>query len=117
MPAMLESGSLRGNNRRNNMKRFAIAVLAAAPVVAFAAPESYTIDPYHTYPYFDVMHVGTSLIRGRFDKTSGKMQLDSAAKTASVDLVIEAASFNSGDNDKGARARARDEHLRSPDFF
>jgi polyisoprenoid-binding protein YceI len=45
------------------------------------------------------------------------MTLDTAAKTASVDLLIEAASFNSGDNDRGPRTRARDEHLRSPDFL
>ena len=100
------------------MKRLtAVLAVAAIPLAAAAAPESFTIDPYHSFPYFDVLHLDTSLIRGRFDKTSGKITLDTAAKTASVDLLIEAASFNSGDNERGPRARARDEHLRSPDFF
>ena len=99
------------------MIRLSAAILVALPLAAGAAPESYTIDPYHSFPYFDVMHLDTSLIRGRFDKTSGKMTLDTAAKTGTVDLLIEAASFNSGDNDRGPRPRARDEHLRSPDFF
>ena len=100
------------------MKRLtAVMAAAAIPLAAAAAPESFTIDPYHSFPYFDVLHLDTSRIRGRFDKTSGKITLDTAAKTGSVDLLIEAASFNSGDNDRGPRPRARDEHLRSPDFF
>ena len=99
------------------MNRLSIAVLAALPLCAVAAPESFTIDPYHTFPYVDVLHLNTTLIRGRFDKTTGKMTIDTAAKTGSVDLAIESASWNSGDGDKGARPRARDEHLRSPDFF
>src|SRR2546428_12217662 len=102
----------------NPMKRLtAVMAAAAIPLAAAAAPESFTVDPYHSFPYFDVLHLDTSLIRGRFDKTSGKITLDTAAKAGSVDLLIEAASVNSGDNDRGPRPRARDEHLRSPDFF
>jgi polyisoprenoid-binding protein YceI len=48
---------------------------------------------------------------------SGKITMDSAAKTGSVDLVIETTSISTGDSDKGSRPRSRDEHLRSPDFF
>jgi polyisoprenoid-binding protein YceI len=99
------------------MKTTAFALAAALPLAATAAPESYTIDPYHTFPYAEVTHLGTSVIRTRFDKTAGKMTLDSAAKSGTVELAIESASLNSGDNDKGSRPRARDEHLRSPDFF
>jgi polyisoprenoid-binding protein YceI len=99
------------------MKKSLAAAVAALPLAALAAPESFTIDPYHTFPYVDVMHLDTTMMRGRFDKTSGKMLLDIAARTGSVELVIDAASWSSGDHDKGARIRARDEHLRSPDFF
>jgi len=98
--------------------RMSVAVAASAFALnAVAASESYTIDPYHTYPYFTANHLGFSNMMGRFDRTTGKMQLDAAARTGSVELVIETASLTTGDNDKGARARARDEHLRSPDFF
>ena len=100
------------------MARLAAAlVLAALPFAASAAPESYTLDPYHTYAHFEVNHLGFSNMRGRFDKSSGKFTLDRAAKTGSLDLVIETPSLSTGDNDKGSRPRARDEHLRSPDFF
>ena len=29
-------------------------VLATVPFAAVAAPESYTVDPYHTYPNFTI---------------------------------------------------------------
>jgi polyisoprenoid-binding protein YceI len=100
------------------MSKLAAAVLIAAlPLAAAAAPETYTLDPYHTYAHFEVNHLGFSNMRGRFDKSSGKFTLDKAAKTGSLDLAVETASITTGDNDKGARPRARDEHLRSPDFF
>ena len=100
------------------MSRYTLALLAAVvPFSAFAAPESYTMDPYHTYPHFEVSHLGFSNMRGRFDKTAGKFTIDRAARTGSLDLVVQTASITTGDNDKGARPRSRDEHLRSPDFF
>jgi polyisoprenoid-binding protein YceI len=100
------------------MLRIAIGVAATTLALgATAAPESYTIDPYHTFPYFTVNHLGFSNMMGRFDRTTGKLALDSAAKTGSIELVVETASVTTGDNDKGSRPRARDEHLRSPDFF
>ncbi len=99
------------------MSKLAVALMAALPVVAFAAPESYTMDPYHTYPQFEVDHLGFSKMRGRFDKSAGKFTIDKAAKTGSLELTVQTASLTTGDNDKGNRPRARDEHLRSADFF
>lgn len=100
------------------MLKPALASLAfALPLTAAAAPETYTLDPYHTYPNFNVDHLGYSTIYGRFDKSSGKFTLDKAAKTASLELAVETASINAADNEKGNRQRSRDDHLRSPDFF
>lgn len=84
---------------------------------AAAAPETLTIDSLHTYPYFTVNHLGLTNLIGRFDRTTGKVTLDPAAKTGAIDLVIEAASISTGDSDRGSRPRTRDEHLRTPDFF
>ena len=97
----------------------AIALIAAAlPFSAGAAPANYTIDPYHTYVHFEVDHLaGLSRMRGSFDKSAGKFTLDPAARTGSLEVTIQAASISTGDNDKGTRARSRDEHLRAPDFF
>jgi polyisoprenoid-binding protein YceI len=87
------------------------------PFAAGAAPESYTIDPYHTYPYFIVSHLGVGNMMGRFDKTTGKFTIDNAAKTGTVELAVETATLTTGDNERGSRPRARDEHLRTADFF
>ena len=99
-------------------KKLAIgAVALALPLGALAAPESYTLDPYHTYAHWEVNHLGVSNWRGRFDKTAGKFMIDRAAKAASLEITVPTASVNSGDHDKGSRPRSLDEHLRSPDFF
>ncbi len=48
------------------------AGLAACGAVS-AAPISYGIDPEHTYPSFEADHMGLSIWRGKFNKTSGKV--------------------------------------------
>ena len=99
------------------MKRLLLAAsLASLPLVATASPENYVVDSLHTYTNFTVDRA-LSTMYGRFDKNSGRFTIDRAAKTGSVDFTIETASISTGDNDKGARARSRDEHLRSADFF
>ncbi|MGI8895678.1 MAG: YceI family protein [Casimicrobiaceae bacterium] len=100
-------------------KKLAMALVAAAlPLSVSAAPENYTIDPFHSFVHFEVDRVGgLSRLRGRFDKTAGKFTLDQAAKTGSLDVTVQTTSVNTGDNDKGSRPRSRDEHLRTPDFF
>lgn len=98
-------------------RRLALALAAALPIYAAAAPENYPLDPLHTYPSFAVEHWGLSMMHGRFDKTSGKFSFDRAAKTGSTELTIDSASVTTGDSVKGSRAQSRDDHLRSADFF
>jgi len=93
------------------MKRtVAAAVLAAFALPAFAAVETYTIDPRHTFPAFEVSHFGMSLQRGRFNKTTGKISVDREAKSGTVEVTIDAASVDTGEPKLG-------EHLRAADFF
>ena len=94
------------------MKRNILAVLLAAalPLSAHAAASSYTLQPAHSYAHFAVNHMGFSTVHGRFDKTSGKFTLDTAAKSGSLDVSIDVGSVSTG-------FAKRDEHLRSPDFF
>ncbi len=100
------------------MKRITLGALALAlPLAAAAAPENYTLDPYHTYPHFAVEHFGVSMFWGRFDRSSGKFMIDRAAKKATLELTVNTASVSTGENDKGSRPRSLDEHLRSADFF
>ena len=100
------------------MKKTAIALVAAAlPLAAAAQMETYNIDPYHTVPYFEAEHLGYATIRGRFDKPTGKFTIDRAAKTATLEVVIQTATVSTGDPERDGRPRTRDEHLRTPDFF
>lgn len=92
------------------MRKLTLALAAVALPVSAVMADNYTIDPPHTYPYFTVSHVGLSTMHGRFNKTSGKLSLDIAKKTGSVDIVIDAGSIDTS-------FAKRDEHLRSPDFF
>jgi polyisoprenoid-binding protein YceI len=100
------------------MSRLAVALLVSALALpAAAAPENYTLDPYHTYPGFSIDYMQFGAMSGRFNKSSGKFIVDRAAKTGSVDLIIDTASIDTGDDEKGSRPRSRDEHLRAADFF
>ena len=70
----------------------------AAPV--HAASTTYIIDPDHTYPSFEADHLGgLSVWRGKFNRSSGKIVLDRQAGTGEVDVSIDIASIDFG-NDK-----------------
>ena len=80
------------------MTRIAAALVlsAAAAAPALAAPETYTLDGSHSFPRFSYNHFGYSQQLSRFDKTTGTVVLDKAAKTGSVDVVIDTTSVNTG---------------------
>lgn len=99
------------------MKKILGALALALPLAAMANPENYTVDPTHSFAYFEVEHLGVSNQRGRFDRTSGKFVVDRVAKSGSVELNIESASVSTGDNVKGSRPRTLDDHLKTADFF
>jgi len=100
------------------MTKLAIGLVAITlPLAAAAQVESYNIDPIHTIPYWETDHLGYATMRGHFNKISGNFTIDRAAKTGALEIIIQTASLNTGDTDREARSRTRDEHLRSPDFF
>jgi polyisoprenoid-binding protein YceI len=74
----------------------AIAIIAGAATSALAAPETYNVDGSHTYPRFSYSHFGLSTQLSQFNKTTGTLVLDKAAKTGSVDVVIDMKSVETG---------------------
>jgi len=68
------------------------------------------VDNSHTYPHFSYNHLGFSNQTHKFDKTSGTVVLDGAAKTGSVDVSIDATSVNTG-------YALFNEHIRATDYF
>lgn len=100
------------------MKRVSfLAAALATSFAALAAPESYTLDPAHTIPYFSVQHFGMSTVQGHFERSSGKVTLDRAAKTGSIEVKIPTGTVSTGDGKRADGQRSRDEHLRAADFF
>jgi polyisoprenoid-binding protein YceI len=96
-----------------------IAILAAlaVPLAAGAAPVTYTVDSFHSFPNFSINHLGMSNIRGRFERMTGKVVYDAAAKTGSIEVKVPTATVSTGDAKRENGQRSRDEHLRSADFF
>ena len=90
------------------LKAIAAAALALASVSAFAAPTTYNIEPNHTYPSFEADHMGISFWRGKFNKSSGTIVLDRAAKTGTVDITIDTASLDFGHDKMNDHAKGKD---------
>jgi polyisoprenoid-binding protein YceI len=67
-------------------------------------------DPAQTFVHFEVMHFGTSTIRGRIGPVPGNATLDLAARSGSVSLRIPTATASTGVKEMDAR-------LRDPDLF
>lgn len=88
------------------IKHVVAAALAIATTGAFA--QTYNIDPGHTYPSFEADHLGISLFRGKFNKTSGTVTLDRAAKTGTLDIVIDANSLDFGHQKMNEHAKSKD---------
>jgi polyisoprenoid-binding protein YceI len=88
--------------------KLAIATLLLTSGAAWAAPVTYKLDPEHTYPYFEADHMGMSMWRGRFNRTSGTVVFDRDTGTGTVDVTIDATSIDFG------HAKL-DEHMQAPD--
>ncbi len=88
----------------------ALILSAAAALPAMAAPETYTVEANHTFPRFSYDHLGFSLQVSRFNKTTGKVVFDKAAKTGSVDISIDTKSVDTG-------STLFNEHIQAEDFL
>lgn len=91
-------------------KTLLLCMLGAVAGIAVAAPVSYNIDPDHTFPSFEADHMGVSIWRGKFNKSSGKVALDKEAGTGTVDIAIDTASVDFGQ-------AALNKWAAGPDFF
>jgi polyisoprenoid-binding protein YceI len=92
----------------------AVRMIVTAFVVAICTPafgqETYLVDPLHTTTTFLVTHLGLSVQRGSFGKTTGTVVLDRAGKKGSIDVAIDASSVTSG-------SQPRETMLKGEDYF
>ena len=93
---------------RRSLPALVLAAAFAAP--AFAQNSTYVTDPNHTFARFSYSHMGYSTQLSRFDKVSGKITLDTAAKTGTVDIVIDTRSVSTG-------SAQFNEHIQGADFL
>lgn len=81
------------------------AGLLATALSALGAPTVYRIDPEHTYPSFEADHMGLSVWRGKFNKSSGTVVLDKAAGQGSLEVRIDVDSIDFGNERMNEVAR------------
>jgi polyisoprenoid-binding protein YceI len=89
--------------------KIALLGLLGVAGASMAAPVTYNIDPSHTFPAFEADHMGgLSVWRGKFNSTKGKVVLDTAARTGTVDVTVDTSSIDFG-------LAALDQHMIGPD--
>jgi len=95
----------------NVWSRFSAAAFALIALPALGAPVVYQIDSRHTFPSFEADHFGgLSTWRGKFNSTSGRIVMDTAAQSGTIEVKIDAASIDFGLEDMN-------KHAKSPDMF
>jgi polyisoprenoid-binding protein YceI len=88
-----------------------VAMLALITGSALAAPVKYDVDPNHTYPSFAADHFGgLSVWRGKFDKTSGTIELDKEKASGTVEITVDMTTIDFGH-------QKLNEHARSAEMF
>jgi polyisoprenoid-binding protein YceI len=78
--------------------------------VSVPEPGTYALDASHTSVEFIARHLMISKVRGKFTDVTGNVTIADTPEDSAVEVSIAAASVSSGDT-------ARDDHLRSADFF
>lgn len=61
-----------------------------------AAADTYQLDPSHTFVHWEVLHMGTSTSRGRFDKIEGSITFDRSAATLDLGFTVDTRAISTG---------------------
>ena len=84
--------------------------LAPALAQSIPGPLTYQLDPAHTFVTFEVLHFGTSTLRGRIGPVTGEVMVDRAAKAGDLRLRIPVTTVSTG-------LRVLDARLKEPDLL
>ena len=95
---------------KHRLRSFAwVSVLVFASFPSHAA--DYDIDPAHSFVEFKILHLGYSVLKGRFNTLHGTFSYDADhPKDARISVEVETASIDSNH-------AKRDKHLRNKDFL
>lgn len=73
-----------------------LACLLCACAPATWAAEHFVLDPEHTFPSFEIRHQGVSLLRGKFNRSQGRVVLDPNGPGSLIDVSVDAGSGDTG---------------------
>lgn len=99
-----------------NLRSVCVLTIVAGALVcvgekSVSAADDYAYDLVHSSVSFKARHLDISWIHGRFNEVDGKFSLDREQPSKSTfELKIKADSVDTAN-------KARDEHLRQPDYF
>ena len=88
------------------------ASVGTAPALAqsVSGPITYQLDPAHTFVTFEVLHFGTSTLRGRIGPVPGEVTVDRGARSGDLRLRIPVDTVDTG-------MRILDARLKQPDLL
>jgi polyisoprenoid-binding protein YceI len=107
------------NKVRGTVLRAVLAATCASAGIAPALAQSipvptgavtYQLDPAHTFVTFEVLHFGTSTLRGRIGPVTGEVMVDSTARAGDLRLRIPVDTVETG-------MRVLDARLKQPDLL
>jgi polyisoprenoid-binding protein YceI len=86
-------------HRRTTARGLSALALGGAAIAAIAQPApapTWALDPTHTAVHWEVVHMGTSTIRGRFGGVIGNVRFDPKARQLEASISIDTATVSSG---------------------
>ena len=78
------------------LKTLLSALLLSALIPAASAAETFTLDPEHTFPSFEIGHQGISVMRGKFNRSKGRAMFDAEKQQGAIDVRVDASSGDTG---------------------
>jgi polyisoprenoid-binding protein YceI len=83
---------------KKRLQQAIIGVLLGASLAATAhgAPEAYLVEPARTRARLSLVYFGYPVPLAQFKKTTGRVVFDGAARSASVDVVVDIDSIDTG---------------------
>jgi polyisoprenoid-binding protein YceI len=78
------------------LKTLLSALLLSALIPAASAAETFTLDPEHTFPSFEIGHQGISVMRGKFNRSKGRAMFDAEKQQGAIDVRVDATSGDTG---------------------
>jgi polyisoprenoid-binding protein YceI len=73
--------------------------------MAWAEEERFVLDPTHTFPSFEIRHQGISTMRGKFNRTQGRVVLNPQQGSGLIDVTVDASSVDTGLEDLNQKLR------------